>query len=36
MGQDSPAQRKAREAMFLLVQAQTTEVRRSSLQHWTA
>jgi hypothetical protein len=33
---DSPAQRKAREALFLLVQAQTPQVRAATLRTWVA
>jgi hypothetical protein len=32
----SPAQRKAREALFFLVQAQTTAARAATLRRWTA
>jgi alkylation response protein AidB-like acyl-CoA dehydrogenase len=34
MALSSPAQRKAREALFLLVQAQTAEARRATLDRW--
>jgi alkylation response protein AidB-like acyl-CoA dehydrogenase len=34
MAADHPAQRLAREAMFLLVQAQTAEVRAATLDRW--
>jgi alkylation response protein AidB-like acyl-CoA dehydrogenase len=34
MALSAPAQRKAREALFLLVQAQTAEARRTALERW--
>lgn len=36
MGRAHPAQRKAREALFLLVQAQTAAGRAATLRRWTA
>ena len=36
MARRSPAQRKAREALFMLVQAQTSAGRTATLQHWAA
>jgi alkylation response protein AidB-like acyl-CoA dehydrogenase len=36
MALSSPAQRKAREALFLLVQAQTAEARTATLERWSA
>ena len=36
MALSSPAQRLAREALFLLVQAQTAEVRAAALERWAA
>lgn len=36
MSADAPAQRLARESLFLLIQAQTAEVRRASLDRWSA
>ena len=34
MARSSPAQRKAREGLFLLVQAQTAQARRATLRRW--
>jgi hypothetical protein len=36
MAAGAPAQRKAREALFLLVQAQTADVRAATLATFTA
>ena len=36
MGVGSPAQRKAREALFLVVQAQTAAARAATLEQWSA
>jgi len=36
MAPGAPAQRMAREALFLLVQAQTADSRRQALAHWAA